>query len=198
MEQDLLNMEQQVNEQNCNEEVTNYHLQYQNLKDELEYLEVQEEYIKEDMKNLRKELLHAQEEVKRVQSIPLVIGQFLEAVDRDNGIVQSTTGRNKYVRILSTLDREKLKPNCSVALHKNSGALVDILPPEADSSISLLGADERPDVSYSDIGGLDLQKQEVREAVELPLTQFELYKQVREKTILFSCKILSELRLLKF
>ena len=33
-------------------------------------------------------------------------------------------------------------------------------------------------MSYSDIGGLDIQKQEVREAVELPLTHHELYKQI--------------------
>ena len=38
--------------------------------------------------------------------------------------------------------------------------------------------DEKPDVSYSDIGGMDIQKQEVREAVELPLTHFDLYKQI--------------------
>ena len=38
--------------------------------------------------------------------------------------------------------------------------------------------DEKPDVTYSDIGGYDIQKQEVREAVELPLTHFELYKQI--------------------
>ena len=36
----------------------------------------------------------------------------------------------------------------------------------------------QPDISYSDIGGLDTQKQEVREAVELPLTHYELYKQI--------------------
>ncbi len=35
---------------------------------------------------------------------------------------------------------------------------------------------ERPDVTYHDIGGLDIQKQEIREAIELPLTQFELYR----------------------
>ena len=38
--------------------------------------------------------------------------------------------------------------------------------------------DEKPDVQYSDIGGMDIQKQEVREAVELPLTHFDLYKQI--------------------
>ena len=40
-----------------------------------------------------------------------------------------------------------------MALHKHSNALVDVLPPEADSSIAMLGADEKPDVSYADIGG---------------------------------------------
>ncbi len=40
-------------------------------------------------------------------------------------------------------------------------------------------SDQKPDVMYADIGGMDIQKQEVREAVELPLTHFELYKQVR-------------------
>jgi 26S proteasome regulatory subunit T3 len=37
---------------------------------------------------------------------------------------------------------------------------------------------EKPKVTYADIGGMDVQKQEIREAVELPLTQFELYKQI--------------------
>lgn len=105
-------------------------------------------YIKEEQKNLKRELLRAQEEVKRIQSVPLVIGQFLEMVDANNGIVGSTTGSNYYVRILSTLNRELLKPSASVALHRHSNALVDILPPEADSSISLLGDNEKPNITY--------------------------------------------------
>ena len=36
---------------------------------------------------------------------------------------------------------------------------------------------ERPDVKYSDIGGMDIQKQEIREAIELPLSHPELYAQ---------------------
>nr|CAD7458854.1 unnamed protein product [Timema tahoe] len=102
---------------------------YKKLQRQLEFLAVQEEYIKDEQRNLKKEYLHAQEEVKRIQSVPLVIGQFLEAVDQNTGIVGSTT-------------------------------------------------DEKPDVQYADIGGMDMQKQEIREAVELPLTHFELYKQI--------------------
>lgn len=59
---------------------------FQKLQRMLEFLEVQEEYIKDEQRNLKKEYLHAQEEVKRIQSVPLVIGQFLEAVDQNTGI----------------------------------------------------------------------------------------------------------------
>eukprot|EP00741_Cyanophora_paradoxa_P024450 tig00022075_g23607.t1 len=151
---------------------------WKSLARQIEFLEIQEEYIKDEQRALKRELLRAQEEVKRIQSVPLVIGQFLEMVDAHHGIVGSTTGSNYYVRILSTINRELLKPSSSVALHRHSNSLVDVLPPEADSSISLLAASEKPDVSYADIGGLDIQKQEIREAVELPLTHFELYKQI--------------------
>ncbi|OIW02615.1 hypothetical protein TanjilG_24066 [Lupinus angustifolius] len=148
------------------------------LQRQLEFIDIQEEYVKDEQKNLKRELLRAQEEVKRIQSVPLVIGQFMEMVDQNNGIVGSTTGSNYYVRILSTINRELLKPSASVALHRHSNALVDVLPPEADSSISLLSQSEKPDVTYNDIGGCDIQKQEIREAVELPLTHHDLYKQI--------------------
>lgn len=154
------------------------YVKYKTLQRKLEFLEIQEEYVKDEMKSLKRELLHAQEEVKRIQSVPLVIGQFLEMVDANTGIVGSTTGSNYYVRILSTINRELLKPSSSVALHRHSNALVDILPPEADSTIAMMSASEKPDVSYSDIGGLDIQKQEIREAVELPLTHSGLYEQI--------------------
>jgi len=154
------------------------YMQLKEYEKQLRFLEIQEEYVKDEHKNLKRELLRAQEEVKRIQSVPLVIGQFLEMIDTHTGIIGSTTGSNYYVRILSTINREDLKPSSSVALHRHSNALVDILPPEADSSIQLMTAGERPNVTYSMIGGLDIQKQEIREAVELPLTHFELYKQI--------------------
>lgn len=37
---------------------------------------------------------------------------------------------------------------------------------------------EKPDVTYNDVGGLDIQKQEIREAIELPLINPELYSQI--------------------
>ena len=152
---------------------------YQEMKSkerELEFIELQEEYLKDEMRHLQRELLRAKEEIRRIQSVPLVIGQFNEMIDANYGIVSSTAGSNYYVRILSTLDREMLKPNTSIALHRHSHSVVDILPPESDSTVQLMT--EKPDVTYKDIGGMDIQKQEVREAIELPLIQHHLYQQI--------------------
>jgi 26S proteasome regulatory subunit T3 len=158
------------------DESEDLYAKYKALLRQEEFLDLQEEYIKDEMRNLKRELIRAKEELKRIQSVPLIIGQFNEMIDSHYGIVGSTSGSTYYVRVLSTLDREKLKPNTSIALHRHSHSVVDILPPESDSSIKLMI--EKPDVSYLDIGGLDIQKQEIREAIELPLTQFELYKQI--------------------
>ncbi|CAG8439604.1 7901_t:CDS:2 [Acaulospora colombiana] len=176
--EDPITIHSETNEllQDLNE--ADLYIKYKKHMRHLEFLELQEEYIKDEQKNLKRELIRAQEEVKRIQSVPLVIGQFLEPIDQHTGIVGSTTGSNYVVRILSTIDRELLKPSSSVALHRHSNSLVDVLPPEADSSIAMLGAEEKPDVTYADVGGLDIQKQEIREAVELPLTHFDLYKQI--------------------
>ena len=146
------------------------------LEKQLEFVELQEEYLKDEMRHLQRELLRAKEEIRRIQSVPLVIGQFNEMIDANYGIVSSTAGSNYYVRILSTLDREMLKPNTSIALHRHSHSVVDILPPESDSTVQLMS--EKPDVTYKDIGGMDIQKQEVREAIELPLIQHHLYQQI--------------------
>ena len=130
------------------------------------------------MKNLKRELVRAQEEVKRIQSVPLIIGTFNEMVDEHYAVISTTSGSTNYVRVLSTLDREKLKTNASVALHRHSHAVVAILPPEADSTIQAMQMTEKPDVTYDDIGGMDMQKQEMREAIELPLQMPELYSQI--------------------
>lgn len=58
-----------------------------------------QEYIRDETHNLRRELLRAQEEVKRIQAVPLVIGQFLEPVDERRGIVGSTTGPSRHPRV---------------------------------------------------------------------------------------------------
>ncbi|KHJ88835.1 26S proteasome subunit P45 family protein [Oesophagostomum dentatum] len=168
-----------------------FYCRLKKLENELDHLQVMEDYVKLETRNLEKELLHAQEELTSVfhsftifcrlsESNPFhsLSASFLKLSIKIMPFWAAQQDRTTMCECYRFLDRELLKPGCSVALHKYSNALVDVLPPEADSSIQMLRPDEKPDVSYADIGGLDMQKQEVREAVELPLTHGELYKQI--------------------
>ncbi|KAL6931625.1 probable 26S protease regulatory subunit 6B homolog [Hanseniaspora guilliermondii] len=170
---------QQNNDTNTNQGHDNEDfLKLKKLQREMELLEIQENNIKKEMIHLENELIKSKEEILRIQSVPLVIGQFLEIIDNETAIVTSTTGMNYVVKILSTLDKELLKPSTTVALHRHSNAIVKILPPDSDSSISIMSAEDKPDVTFADVGGLDVQKQEIREAIELPLLQKDLYEQI--------------------
>ncbi|AFM98890.1 ATP-dependent 26S proteasome regulatory subunit [Encephalitozoon hellem ATCC 50504] len=153
-------------------------VRYKQMERKLRLLEIREAYVRKEIETLKREERHGKEELDRVKSVPLIMGQFLEPIDNSTAIVGSTAGSNFVVRILSTVDRELLRPNTTVALHRHSSAIVDVLPPEVDSTIPVMGEEEKPDVTYADVGGLDVQKQEIRETVELPLLQSELYKQI--------------------
>lgn len=57
-------------------------------------------------------------------------------------------------------------------------SVVGILSDEVDPAVSVMKVEKAPNESYGDIGGLEKQIQEIKEAVELPLTHPELYEDV--------------------
>lgn len=54
---------------------------------------------------------------------------------------------------------------CPQGVNKDSYLILETLPTEYDSRVKAMEVDERPTEQYSDIGGLDKQIQEVREAL---------------------------------
>ena len=140
--------------------------------------EILKNYFEEDINTLKKQLLIFQNEISRFQSVPLIVGQLIEKMDNSSCIVGSTTGNNYLVRIISSIDYSKLKLNSSVALHRNSNAIVNHLEDEGDSSINIIRPIEKPKVKFNEIGGLEKQKEEIRETIELPLINQKLYEDI--------------------
>jgi 26S proteasome regulatory subunit T3 len=140
--------------------------------------EVLKDYFEEDVDNLKRQLIIFQNEISRFQSVPLIVGQLMEKLDNNSCIVGSTTGNNYLVRIISSIDHSRLKLNSSVALHRNSNALVNHLEDEGDSGINIILPVEKPKVKLNEIGGLEKQKEEIRETIELPLINQKLYENI--------------------
>lgn len=57
-------------------------------------------------------------------------------------------------------------------------SVVGILGDDADPMVAVMKVDKAPPETYADIGGLESQIQEIKEAVELPLTHPELYEDI--------------------
>ncbi|CAK0891026.1 unnamed protein product [Prorocentrum cordatum] len=106
------------------------------------------------------------------------VGSLEEFIDENHCIVSTPMGPEYYVNILSFVDKDQLEPGSSVLMHHKNLSVIGILADEVDPLVSVMKVDKAPLETYSDIGGLEEQIQEMKEAVELPLTHPELYEDV--------------------
>jgi 26S proteasome regulatory subunit T2 len=152
-------------------------LKHERIKD---YLMMEEEFIQEQQRLKPKEERDTEEKSKLddLRGSPMDVGSLEEFIDENHCIVSTAMGPEYYVNIPSFVDKDQLEPGSSVLLQHKSLSVIGILSDEVDPLVSVMKVDKAPLESYSDIGGLEEQIQEIKEAVELPLTHPELYEDV--------------------
>ncbi len=166
-------------EQDLNEADTSYLLSYtRHLERQKKRLETEKQVVEGERLRLQRELNNLRTELERLRAPPLFTGQLVEVLDKQTAVIRSTTGPTMVVSISSRIDRKLLQPNVRVALNQRSFAIVDVLPESHDPMVRAMEIEERPQVSYEDIGGLKDQIEELREIVELPLKSPELFEQI--------------------
>lgn len=117
--------------------------------------------------------------VEQLRGNPLAVGTLEEFVDEKHAIVSSPNGFEYYVNIFSFVDKDLLEPGCTVLLNNKDNNIVGVLnSPDVDPLVSVMKLEKAPTETYSDIGGLEHQIQEIKECVELPLTNPELYQEM--------------------
>eukprot|EP00922_Rhytidocystis_sp_ex-Travisia-forbesii_P002941 GHVS01004327.1.p1 GENE.GHVS01004327.1~~GHVS01004327.1.p1 ORF type:complete len:448 (-),score=74.46 GHVS01004327.1:154-1497(-) len=145
-----------------------------------DYLLIEEEYItnEEQLKPAEEKNEEERSKLDDLRGTPMSVGSLEELIDENHAIVASSVGPEYYVNILSFVDKDQLEPGSSVLLHNKTTSVVGILQDEVDPLVSVMKVDKAPLESYADIGGLEDQIQELKEAVELPLTHPELYEDI--------------------
>lgn len=78
--------------------------------------------------------------------------------------------------MIGLVDADTLKPGDLIGVNKDSFLILDTLPAEYDSRVKAMEVDEKPTEDYNDIGGLDKQIEELVEAVVLPMTHADRFK----------------------
>lgn len=151
-----------------------------------DYLLMEEEFIK-NQEIIKKEKQEENEEpeidaerqkVDEMRESPLSIGNLEEFIDESHAIVSVNSGIKYYVPVMSFVDKDQLEPNSTVLCNAKNMAVVGIIQDETDPMLNSMKVDKAPKESYADIGGLEQQIQEIKEAVELPLSHPEIYEDI--------------------
>ena len=101
----------------------------------------------------------------------------LDSVRRGkSAVIKTSTRQTVFLPLIGLVDAETLKPSDLIGVNKDSYLVLDTLPAEYDSRVKAMEVDEKPLESYTDIGGLDKQIEELVEAVVLPMQHAERFQ----------------------
>ncbi|MGH7426326.1 MAG: proteasome ATPase, partial [Candidatus Methylomirabilales bacterium] len=99
-----------------------------------------------------------------------------ELLDPDRAVVLAHSDEERVVQLTTQIKNVVLRAGDSILMDPKSGYLLEKLPrPEVEELI----LEEIPDVTYADIGGLDEQIEQLRDAVELPFLHADLFVEHR-------------------
>jgi proteasome-associated ATPase len=135
--------------------------------------------------NVELDELRPGQEVVLNEALNVVLAQSYETVgevvmlkevlaDRRRALVISQADEERVVRLAEPLLSETMRAGDSLLLESRSGYVYEKVP---KAEVEELILEEVPDISYSDIGGLAGQIEQIRDAVELPYLHADLFKE---------------------
>ncbi|OQV14308.1 26S protease regulatory subunit 10B [Hypsibius exemplaris] len=137
--------------------------------------------LREEQKKLTKQFDKSENDIKALQSVGQIIGEVLRQLDEERFIVKAANGPRYLVGCRRQLDKSLLKPGTRIALDMTTLTVMRQLPREVDPLVYTMSHEDPGDVKFSSVGGLNDQIREIREVIELPLTNPELFIRVGVK-----------------
>jgi proteasome regulatory subunit len=139
------------------------------LTDQLDAAEERRESLRDEVDKLERE-----NETLKTSSLYIATAEELT----DDGVIVKQHGNNQEVLTeVSPQLREELEAGDRVAIN-DSFSVQALLDAETDARAQAMQVEASPDVTYEDIGGLDDQIREVREAIEEPLVNAEQFREI--------------------
>ncbi|WP_440770842.1 proteasome-activating nucleotidase Pan2 [Natronorubrum sp. DTA28] len=142
-----------------------------------EQLSEQLEEAEQRRQDLRERVERVERENETLKSSSLYIATVEDVLENDEVIVKQHGNNQEVLTDVSPRIVEEVDPGDRVAVN-DSFAIQTVLNAETDARAQSMEITEKPEVTYADIGGIDEQVREVREAVEQPLAEPELFHEV--------------------
>lgn len=148
------------------------------LAEAIKRVESERHYMEAEILRLQREVKRLKTELDRLRYPPLIVGSVRDVLTDGRVVVKSSTGPDFVVNSAETVEHEKITVGSRVALNKQTLAVMGVLPASLDPLVAASEIVDKPNVTYTEIGGLSDQIREIREAVEYPLLRSELYVKV--------------------
>ncbi|CAG8621103.1 13911_t:CDS:2 [Dentiscutata erythropus] len=134
--------------------------------------------IRLELRDLEKVYDKTEEDIKALQSVGQIIGEVLKQLDEERFIVKASSGPRYVVGCRNKVNKEKLKQGTRVALDMTTLTIMRMLPREVDPLVYNMSLEDPGKINFAGIGGLSEQIRELREVIELPLMNPELFLRV--------------------
>lgn len=141
-------------------------------------LEEENYLLRQTVEQLNRELeRHKQfkEEIERFKSPALMVAEVVELIN-ETAIIRVLNG-NKFLVNMSS-EMKGLQAGDSVLVEQKNLTIVDKITSNKHFNVEQYVIMEKPDVEWSIIGGLDEQKLELREVIEVPLLQPDIFRKI--------------------
>jgi proteasome regulatory subunit len=149
--------------------------QYALLSEDAKQLMTEKMYLENELSQLKQRITRLDEEIRSLRTPPYIIGNVQDVVG-EKVVVRSSNGTIFLVSKNPRIDSSKILPGARVSMNQDTLAVIDILDEAFDPLVSGAEIIEKPDIKYSDLGGLDEQIKEVRDAIELSLEKPEEFE----------------------
>ena len=117
-------------------------------------------------------------EIKSFKKTPLILATITEVFDDNRVGIRGHVGHDFVVTYPGSIDKDKVIAGARVSLNQDSLAVVEVLPSKKEADIMAMEIEEKPDINYNDIGGLEKAIVEIKETVELPIKKPELFEEI--------------------
>ena len=134
--------------------------------------------VRMDIRGLDTKYNKTEDDMKALQSVGQIIGEVLKQLDDERFIVKASSGPRYIVGCRNNLKKSKLKQGVRVSLDMTTLTIMRILPREVDPLVYNMSLEDPGKINFAGIGGLNEQIREVREVIELPLKNPELFLRV--------------------
>ncbi len=148
------------------------------LKEQANKIELEKRFTENQKLKYERELRQLKSELERLKAPPMVVGNVMDVLENGKVIIRSSTGPQFVVGSSQFINNTELVSGARVSLNYQTLAVIGILPSSRDPFVNGMEVIDAPDVSYTEIGGLEEQIREVRETVELPLTRPEVFERI--------------------